>query len=90
MKSKLEDDVVDMLQDGAVVLEPQEQFNKCIVGITEDGVLVYSSNLCIKSFMDQGMDEEEAAEFFHYNTVRAMQYAPKETRPIFLFAERTP
>lgn len=79
-----------MLQDGAVVLEPQKQFNDCIVGITEDGVLVYSAQMCIDSFIKDGMEEDEAIEFFHYNTVRAMQHVPKETRPIFLFAERTP
>lgn len=77
-----------MLQDGAIVLEPQSQFNECIVGITDDGVLVYSAQKCINSFIKQGMDEDEAIEFFHYNTVRAMQYVPKETRPIFLFAEK--
>lgn len=88
LKDKLGDDVVEMLDDGAVVLEPQSQFNDCIVGISNDGVLVYSATLCIKSFIKDGMDEDEAIEFFHYNTVRAMDYVPKEARPVFLFAER--
>jgi hypothetical protein len=77
-----------MLREDAVVLEPREQFNQCIVGITSTGVLVYSAQRCIESFMDDGMTEVEAIEFFHYNTLRAMEYVPQENRPVFLFAER--
>lgn len=84
----LEDDVAEALRDEAIVLEPRSQFNDCIVGVTTDGVLAYSVQKCIDSFMKQGMDEDEAAEFFHYNTLRAMEYVAKENRPIFLFAER--
>ena len=84
----LEDDVAEMLRDEAIVLEPRSQFNECIVGVTTDGVLAYSVQRCIDSFMKQGMDDDEAAEFFHYNTLRAMEYVAKENRPIFLFAER--
>jgi hypothetical protein len=84
----LDDSVAEMLRDEAIVLEPRSQFNECIVGVTTDGVLAYSVQRCIDSFMKQGMDDDEAAEFFHYNTLRAMEYVAKENRPIFLFAER--
>jgi hypothetical protein len=86
----LEDDVQEMLRDDAVVLEPRSDFNNCIVGVTSTGVLVYSVQQCIEVFMSQGMTDEEASEFFQYNTLRAMDYVKEESRPIFLFAERPP
>ena len=84
----LDEDVAEMLRDEAIVLEPRSQFNECIVGVTTDGVLAYSVQRCIDSFMKQGMDDDEASEFFHYNTLRAMEYVSQENRPVFLFAER--
>jgi len=77
-----------MLREDAIVLEPRSQFNECIAGITDTGVLVYSGQKCIDSFIKQGMDEDEAIEFFHYNTLRTMDYVQKEVRPVFLLAER--
>lgn len=84
----LEPDVQEMLLEEAIVLEPRSQFNECIVGVASTGVLVYSAQECINSFIKQGMEEDEAIEFFHYNTMRTMEYVSKETRPIFLVAER--
>ena len=84
----LEPEVQEMLLEDAIVLEPRAQFNKCIVGVASTGVLVYSAQECIDSFIKEGMEEEEAIEFFHYNTMRAMDYVSEETRPIFLTAER--
>ena len=84
----LDGDVAYMLREDAIVLEPRSQFNECIAGITDTGVLVYSGQKCIDSFIKQGMDEDEAIEFFHYNTLRTMDYVQKEVRPVFLFAER--
>lgn len=34
--------------------------------------------------MSQGMDEEEATEFYEYNTLRALPYVPQEARPIII------
>lgn len=76
------------LLDEAIVLEPRAQFNRAIVGIASTGVLVYSARLCVQSFIDQGMDSDEALEYFQYNTLRAMDYVPQETRPIFITSER--
>lgn len=78
----------DELLDEAIVLEPRAQFNKAIVGIASTGVLVYSARLCVQSFIDEGMTDEEALEYFQYNTLRAMDYVPQETRPIFITSER--
>lgn len=70
------------------MLEPRSQFNRAIVGIASTGVLVYSARLCVESFINQGMSGEEALEYFQYNTLRAMDYVPQETRPIFITSER--
>lgn len=47
-----------------------------IIGITEDGRLIYSYDKMVEHLMlTDGMDAEEAMEFIDYNTVRALPYA---------------
>jgi len=53
---------------------PDEQFLKAdgldeaVIGVEEDEMrLVYSVDKCIEIFMTQGMEYDEALEFFDYN-----------------------
>jgi hypothetical protein len=53
---------------------PEEEFLKAdgldeaVIGIEEDEMrLVYSVDKCIEIFMSQGMEYDEALEFFDYN-----------------------
>ncbi len=53
---------------------PDEQFLKAdgldeaVIGVEEDEMrLVYSVDKCIEIFMSQGMEYDEALEFFDYN-----------------------
>ena len=46
--------------------------DNAIIGVTESAgnrptLLVYSTAMVIKNLMEDGMDEEEATEFFQYN-----------------------
>lgn len=70
--------------EGAIMFEPQYLFNKAIVGVTHDGLLVYSEDKIIEAFIKDGMAEEEAVEFYEYNTVRSLPYVPQEKRPIII------
>jgi hypothetical protein len=39
------------------------------IGVTDDGVAVYSKELCIRAIMEQdGLSDEEAIEFLEFNT----------------------
>lgn len=88
VKVKLDEEIREWARDTAVLLEPQSQFNKCIIGVSGTNVIVYSSQDCIQSFVELGMSDDDAVEYFHYNTIRAMEYVKEEDRPIFVFAER--
>ncbi len=63
--------------------EPTE-FADAIVGVVYDprpGV-VYLKSKIIKALMDSnGWSEDEAEEWFDYNTVRGVEYQPADTNP---------
>ena len=58
------DDILENVNEEALLLEPREQYDKCIVGITYYGdKFVYDANLVIQSLItDQEMTEEEALD----------------------------
>ena len=44
-------------------------FDDAIIGIDDASMrLIYSVDKCIRILIDGGMTEEEAVEYFHYNT----------------------
>ena len=43
--------------------------NDAIVGVTSQGYLVYDYEIIIEVFMKQGMENDEAIEFFDYNVL---------------------
>ena len=57
----------------ALLMEPREEFDGCIVGLGyrfHDGPLaMYSVDRVLRVFMGQGMDEEEAEEHFGFNVI---------------------
>jgi len=68
----------------AVVLEPRSLLNRAIIEYNEDkDVLIYDVNVLIECFQEGGMTEEEAWDWFHYNTVRTGDYVPNYPKFIF-------
>lgn len=67
------DDLLDQLADAeALLLEPQEYFNKALIGIAQraDGIIVaaYDSEKCIAALQEQNQwDYDEAQEWFEFN-----------------------
>lgn len=44
-------------------------FDDAIIGIEDDSMrLIYSVSKCIEILVAQGMSEEDAVEYFHFNT----------------------
>ena len=81
-------DQVSEINPDAIVLEPRSTFNRAIIGTDPDGRLVYSSNKIIRAFMDEdGMSEEEAVEYFEYNTLGAIQPMDDPNKPLFVYDE---
>ena len=73
---------VDHEQDIKVL--DDHTYDKSVVGITDDGRLVYDYNKMVEEFMeDEGCDETEAVEWLDYNTMRALPYFG-ENAPIII------
>lgn len=53
--------------DGGTLLA--DGLDAAFLGVTDDGVAVYSKEKCIRAIMEQdGLSEGEAIEFLEYNT----------------------
>lgn len=57
-------------------------FDAAIIGIDQDGErLIYDSNSVVQVLINEGMDEEDAWDYFYYNIAGA--YVGKNT-PLFI------
>ena len=60
----------------------EESFNAAIIGVDKDGErLVYDSNAVVQVLINEGMDEEDAWDYFYYNIEGA--YVGEKT-PLFI------
>ena len=72
----------------AIVLEPQSTFNRAIIGSDTDSRLVYSVTKIISALVDEdGMDEQEALEWFEFNTLGTFSGMDNINKPIFIYDE---
>lgn len=96
----LNEKIVDWaIEDGIIILEPQEEFNCRIIGVTEDKChLIYSyqkltTGMAEKYFREKKEGDErtmddclsEACEWVDYNTIRSFPYMNEEYRPIIIY-----
>ena len=69
------DVLCDMGAEEAALFE-NPNFDAAIIGVTEDGRAVYDYDLMLQLLcMEDGMTEEDAADFLSYNTIRSIPYA---------------
>ena len=83
---RLPRDIEDVLaENDACLLEPRDEYDACIIGIgyrfTEGPLAVYSIPMVLKVMEGWGMDEQEAQEYFEYNTIGAWM---GDGTPIFI------
>jgi|TARA_R110000824_G_scaffold109275_6_gene256775 hypothetical protein len=81
------DGALDEILDGAVILEPREEFHQAIIGYADsddgsDVVAVYSVTK-ILDYLQKSMTYEEAQDYFDFNTARAIPYMGPR-RPILV------
>ena len=61
-----------------IFLKPQSDFNKGIIGVSEDGChLIYSYEKLVQ-------DSEENREWIEYNTIRTLPYMNQDFVPIVI------
>lgn len=79
----LKDYLCELGYEDAVVLEKPDYLS-AIVGVSEDGRVIYSYPKMLQHLvLNDGMTYEEAAEFVDYNTIGALPYMG-EKKPIIL------
>ena len=83
MNEKIREALCDMGHEDAIIFDGPE-FDDAIVGVTDEGQVVYDYDKMVQSMMQQdNISEEEAIEFIEYNTIRALPYAG-EHAPIIM------
>lgn len=81
-KSKREQ-ICEMGFEDAVVFESPD-FDEAIIGVSEDGRVVYDYDIMVEQLSRQdNMSTEEAIEFIEYNTIRSLAYI--ENPPIIIY-----
>lgn len=71
-------------EDSVIFINPD--YDSAIVGVSDNGAVIYDHDLMVKHLMDtDGMTADEAVEFIDYNTVRSLPYA-QEPRPIIMYS----
>lgn len=69
--------------EDSVVLENPD-FLSAVVGISEDGRIVYSFSKMALCLVEDGMNHEDAIDFIEYNTIRSLPYMGKEA-PVIIY-----
>lgn len=84
MNEALRQAICDMDHEDSVVFDKPD-YDDAIIGITDEGQVIYDYDTMVKCLVDRdGMSETEAIEFIDYNTIRALPYAG-EKAPIIMY-----
>lgn len=77
--------ITEVYDEEILFLEPAEQYDPCIVGVAYrcgmEPVVVYDVDQVLEALVQDGMDREEAEEWFEFNIAGA--YVGERT-PLFL------
>jgi hypothetical protein len=80
-------ELMELADPKALRLEPKETYDNAIIGLTSDGRIVYSEAKILMALQEvDGMEYEEALEWYEYNTSRGVAYAGKKA-PIIVTTE---
>ena len=58
-------------------------FEECLLGVEDESMrLIYSVTACINKLLDDGMETQDAVEYFNFNVAGSI---PGEKRPIWCY-----
>ena len=81
---ELREEIAEQCEEAVLFDNPS--FDKSIIGITDDGCVVYSFERMIQEMSEEeGIGELEAQEFIEYNTIRAIPYC-QGNKPIIVYS----
>ena len=68
------EEILNKCDEETVILEPS-YLDEAIVGINQDGKLIYDYDLLVKANIEhEGMTYEEAVEWVEFNTLRSVPF----------------
>lgn len=80
MNQRIRDALCEMGHEEAVIFP---DYDEAIVGVTDEGLVVYDFDKMVEILVKRdGMEELEAIEFIEYNTIRSLPYF--ENAPIVM------
>lgn len=66
--------LVDQGYNDSILLE-SPSYRNAVVGVSEEGRVIYSARIILQDMMiDEGMEYEEAVDHFSYNLLRSLPY----------------
>ena len=97
-RDELKEKIIDMgIEDETIILEPQEDYNCGLIGVTEDKChMIYSYSKLTEGMAQKEFESntegktleeclQEACEWVDYNTIRSLPYMDEDHRPIMIY-----
>ena len=84
INKELRDYIAEEHEEAVVFNVPS--YDNAIVGLSDDGRVIYDYELMVKEYMTEHQaTEEEACEYLDYNVIRTLPYIEEQVRPIILY-----
>lgn len=84
INNELRDYISEEHEEAVVFNVPS--YDNAIVGLSDDGRIIYDYDLMIKELTnDTALTEDEAIQYIDYNTIRTLPYIEEQVRPIILY-----
>ena len=84
INNELRDYIAEEYEDAVVFNVPS--YDNAIVGLSDDGRVIYDYDLMVKELTEEtALTEEEAIQYLDYNTIRTLHYIEEHVRPIILY-----
>lgn len=84
INNEIRDFIAEEHEEAVVFNVPS--YDNAIVGLSDDGRIIYDYDLMIKELTnDTALTEDEAIQFIDYNTIRTLPYMEETFRPIILY-----
>ncbi len=84
INDELRDYIAEENEEAVVFNVPS--YDNAIVGLSDDGKVIYDYDLMIKELTDDtALTEDEAIQYIDYNTIRTLPYIEEAVRPIILY-----
>lgn len=83
VNQELRDTIAEMYGDGVMVFD-NPSFDNSIIGVSENGQVIYDYDSMVLELMDDdNIGEDDAIDFIDYNTIRSLAYQ-REPKPVIL------